>query len=161
MSEPALAGRTEPLIYRGHVKMDWWCLQPPTHCLTECRFASRSCLRKLKVHGWTRKARRSAVVERISIRSVKRNKFRSTKGQAWPRAVYIARTNSRDQYAAAATRFTAGFSGAFVMSAWVLAEVASSSSAGFRPDARVFAHVRRAAILRGKGRAEQYWTCPA
>lgn len=43
---------------------------------------------------------------------------------------YLALTNPRDQYAAAATRFTAGFSGAFVTTAWVLTEVANSLARG-------------------------------
>lgn len=43
---------------------------------------------------------------------------------------YLALTNPRDQYAADAIRFTAGFSGAFVTSAWVLAEVANSLTRG-------------------------------
>ena len=49
---------------------------------------------------------------------------------------YLALTNPRDQYAAAATRFTAGFSGAFVTTAWVLAEVANSLARG--PDRGLF-----------------------
>jgi uncharacterized protein len=43
---------------------------------------------------------------------------------------YLALTNPRDQYAADAIRFTADFSGAFVTSAWVLAEVANSLTRG-------------------------------
>jgi uncharacterized protein len=43
---------------------------------------------------------------------------------------YLALTNPRDQYAADAIRFTADFSGAFVASAWVLAEVANSLTRG-------------------------------
>ena len=43
---------------------------------------------------------------------------------------YLALTNPRDQYAGAATRFTAGFSGAFVTTAWVLTEVANSLTRG-------------------------------
>jgi uncharacterized protein len=43
---------------------------------------------------------------------------------------YLALINRRDQYAAAATEFTAGFSGAFVTSAWVLTEVANSLTRG-------------------------------
>jgi len=43
---------------------------------------------------------------------------------------YLALTNPRDQYAPPATRFTAGFSGAFVTTAWVLAEVANSLARG-------------------------------
>jgi hypothetical protein len=43
---------------------------------------------------------------------------------------YLALTNPRDQYAAPATRFTAGFSGAFVTTAWVLTEVANSLARG-------------------------------
>jgi predicted nucleic acid-binding protein len=43
---------------------------------------------------------------------------------------YLALTNPRDQYARAATRFTAGFSGAFVTTAWVLAELANSLTRG-------------------------------
>lgn len=39
---------------------------------------------------------------------------------------YLALVNPRDQYAAAATRFTAEFSGAFVTTAWVLTEVANA-----------------------------------
>jgi len=39
---------------------------------------------------------------------------------------YLALLNPRDQYATAATRFTAGFSGAFVTTAWVLTELANS-----------------------------------
>jgi predicted nucleic acid-binding protein len=38
---------------------------------------------------------------------------------------YLALTNSRDQYATAATRFTADFSGAFVTTAWVLTDCIS------------------------------------
>ena len=49
---------------------------------------------------------------------------------------YIALTNPRDQYAALATRFTAGFSGAFVTTAWVLTEVANSLARG--PDRGFF-----------------------
>ncbi len=43
---------------------------------------------------------------------------------------YLALTNPRDQYAAQATAFTAGFSGAFVTSAWVLTEVGNSLTRG-------------------------------
>lgn len=43
---------------------------------------------------------------------------------------YLALANARDQHSAAATRFTAGFSGAFVTTAWVLAEVANSLTRG-------------------------------
>jgi predicted nucleic acid-binding protein len=43
---------------------------------------------------------------------------------------YLALTNPRDQHAAPATRFTAEFSGAFVTTAWVLAEVANSLARG-------------------------------
>jgi uncharacterized protein len=43
---------------------------------------------------------------------------------------YLALTNPRDQYAADAIRFTADFSGAFVTSAWVLAEVVNSLTRG-------------------------------
>jgi predicted nucleic acid-binding protein len=43
---------------------------------------------------------------------------------------YLALTNPRDQDAAAAIRFTAAFFGAFVTSAWVLAEVANSLTRG-------------------------------
>jgi predicted nucleic acid-binding protein len=43
---------------------------------------------------------------------------------------YLALTNPRDQYAAPATRFTAGFSGAFVTTAWVLTEVANALARG-------------------------------
>jgi predicted nucleic acid-binding protein len=43
---------------------------------------------------------------------------------------YLALINPRDQYAAAATQFTAGFSGAFVTTTWVLAEVANSLTRG-------------------------------
>ena len=49
---------------------------------------------------------------------------------------YLAPTNPRDQYAPAATRFTAGFAGAFVATAWVLAEVANSLARG--PDRALF-----------------------
>ena len=45
-------------------------------------------------------------------------------------AYYLALTNPRDQYAPAATRFTAGFAGAFVTTAWVLTEVANSLTRG-------------------------------
>lgn len=43
---------------------------------------------------------------------------------------YLALTNPRDHYAAAAARFTAGFAGAFVTTVWVLAEVANSLARG-------------------------------
>ena len=43
---------------------------------------------------------------------------------------YLALLNPRDQHAAAAAQFTAGFSGAFVTSAWVLTEVANSLARG-------------------------------
>ncbi|MGA2616810.1 MAG: PIN domain-containing protein [Thermoguttaceae bacterium] len=43
---------------------------------------------------------------------------------------YLALTNPRDQCAPAATRFTTGFSGAFVTTAWVLTEVANSLTRG-------------------------------
>jgi uncharacterized protein len=43
---------------------------------------------------------------------------------------YLALTNPRDQYAGPATRFTSGFSGAFVTTAWVLTEVANSLTRG-------------------------------
>ncbi|HLA83753.1 MAG TPA: PIN domain-containing protein [Thermoguttaceae bacterium] len=43
---------------------------------------------------------------------------------------YLALINSRDQYAPAATRFTSVFSGVFVTTAWVLAEVANSLARG-------------------------------
>ncbi|MBN2578728.1 MAG: type II toxin-antitoxin system VapC family toxin [Pirellulales bacterium] len=49
---------------------------------------------------------------------------------------YIALTNPHDQFAAAATRFTSGFSGAFITSAWVLAEVANTLARG--PDRTLF-----------------------
>ncbi len=49
---------------------------------------------------------------------------------------YLALTNPRDQYAALATRFTAGFAGAFVTTAWVLSEVANSLARG--PDRALF-----------------------
>ena len=49
---------------------------------------------------------------------------------------YLALTNPRDQYAALATRFTAGFSGAFVTTSWVLTEVANSLVRG--PDRTLF-----------------------
>ena len=49
---------------------------------------------------------------------------------------YLAPTNPRDQYAALATRFTAGFAGAFVTTAWVLSEVANSLARG--PDRACF-----------------------
>ena len=49
---------------------------------------------------------------------------------------YLALTNPRDQYAPAATRFTAGFAGAFVTTAWVPAEVANSLARG--PDRALF-----------------------
>ena len=54
---------------------------------------------------------------------------------------YLALTNPRDQYAAAATRFTAGFSGAFVTTAWVLSEVANSLARG--ADRRLFLDMYR------------------
>jgi len=43
---------------------------------------------------------------------------------------YLALTNPRDQYAASAVRFTAGFSGRFVTTAWVLTEVGNSLTRG-------------------------------
>lgn len=43
---------------------------------------------------------------------------------------YLALTNPRDQYSAPAMRFTTGFSGTFVTTAWVLTEVANSLSRG-------------------------------
>lgn len=43
---------------------------------------------------------------------------------------YLALTNPRDQYASAALEFTARFSGGFVTTAWVLAEVANSLARG-------------------------------
>lgn len=43
---------------------------------------------------------------------------------------YLALLNPRDQYAEVAALFTAGFSGAFVTSAWVLTEVANSLARG-------------------------------
>ena len=43
---------------------------------------------------------------------------------------YLALTNPRDQYAAATMQFTAEFSGAFVTTAWVLAEVANALPRG-------------------------------
>jgi len=49
---------------------------------------------------------------------------------------YLALTNPRDQYAALATGFTIGFSGAFVTTAWVLTEVANSLTRG--PDRALF-----------------------
>ncbi|MBN2217100.1 MAG: type II toxin-antitoxin system VapC family toxin [Pirellulales bacterium] len=65
---------------------------------------------------------------------------------------YLALINPRDQYAPAATRFTAGFAGSFVTTAWVLAEVANSLARG--PDRALFcelyqdlANDRRVAIV--------------
>ncbi|MHB8902172.1 MAG: type II toxin-antitoxin system VapC family toxin [Thermoguttaceae bacterium] len=43
---------------------------------------------------------------------------------------YLALTNPRDQYAAAAMQFTEGFSGSVVTTAWVLGEVANSLTRG-------------------------------
>ena len=43
---------------------------------------------------------------------------------------YLGLTNPRDQYAAVTTQYTAEFSGAFVTTTWVLAEVANSLSRG-------------------------------
>jgi uncharacterized protein len=43
---------------------------------------------------------------------------------------YLALTNPRDQFAAAATRFTVEFSGSFITTAWVLTEVANSLARG-------------------------------
>ncbi len=54
---------------------------------------------------------------------------------------YLALTNPHDQYAPAATRFTADFSGAFVTTAWVLAEVANSLARG--PDRALFLELYR------------------
>lgn len=54
---------------------------------------------------------------------------------------YLALINPRDQYARAATRFTAGFSGAFVTTAWVLTEVANSLARG--PDRALFLDLYR------------------
>ena len=54
---------------------------------------------------------------------------------------YLALTNPRDQYAPAATRFTADFAGAFVTTAWVLAEVANSLARG--PDRALFLELYR------------------
>ncbi|MGA2067376.1 MAG: PIN domain-containing protein [Thermoguttaceae bacterium] len=55
---------------------------------------------------------------------------------------YLALTNARDQHAPAATRFTAGFSGAFVTTAWVLTEVGNSLTRG--PDRALFLRLYRA-----------------
>ncbi len=49
---------------------------------------------------------------------------------------YLAVTNPRNQYAALAAAFTAGFSGAFVTTAWVMTEVANSLTRG--PDRACF-----------------------
>jgi predicted nucleic acid-binding protein len=54
---------------------------------------------------------------------------------------YLALTNPRDQYAAAAMRFIAGFSGAFVTTAWVLTEVANSLARG--PNRTLFLQLYR------------------
>ena len=54
---------------------------------------------------------------------------------------YLALTNPRDQYAAAAAQFTARFSGAVVTTAWVLTEVASALARG--PDRALFLQLYR------------------
>jgi predicted nucleic acid-binding protein len=54
---------------------------------------------------------------------------------------YLALTNSRDQYAAPATRYAAEFSGAFVTTAWVLTEVANSLARG--PNRALFVELYR------------------
>ncbi|MDY0165460.1 MAG: PIN domain-containing protein [Thermoguttaceae bacterium] len=54
---------------------------------------------------------------------------------------YLALTNPRDQYAKAAIRFTSEFSGVFVTTAWVLAEVANSLTRG--PDRSLFYELYR------------------
>jgi uncharacterized protein len=54
---------------------------------------------------------------------------------------YLALTNPRDQYAAAATQFTAEFSGAFVTTAWVLTEVANALARG--PNRALFLELYR------------------
>lgn len=54
---------------------------------------------------------------------------------------YLALTNPRDQYTAAAMRFTADFSGAFVTTVWVLTEVANSLTHG--PDRALFCELHQ------------------
>jgi hypothetical protein len=54
---------------------------------------------------------------------------------------YLALTNPRDQYADAASRFTSSFSGAFVTTDWVMAEVGNALSRG--PDRTLFRELYR------------------
>jgi uncharacterized protein len=54
---------------------------------------------------------------------------------------YLALINPRDHFAAAAAQFTADFAGAFVTTAWVLAEVANSLSRG--PNRGLFVELYR------------------
>jgi uncharacterized protein len=54
---------------------------------------------------------------------------------------YLALTNPRDQYASAATKYTAAFSGRFVTTAWILTEVANSLVRG--PNRALFCEIYR------------------